>query len=90
MLEINSIISTYGNNKKLVNQYAPPLNNRTLLKEMIIYVFIAEISLTPKTYHEIMLLHIQGGKDLWVMSSQHAKDVITQKLGEHEQLIWNC
>ena len=31
-VDVNSIIATFGNNKTLSEQYAPPLNNTTLFK----------------------------------------------------------
>ncbi len=65
-LEINSIISTYGNNKKLVDQYAPPLNNRTLFKRddhLCLYCGNKFDSKNLSRDHVTPLF--QGGKDLW-------------------------
>ena len=63
---VNSIISTYGNNKTLTNLYAPPLNNRTLFKRdnhLCLYCgnefdskYLSRDHVTPL---------FQGGRDLW-------------------------
>ena len=51
-VDVNSIIATYGSNKTLIDKYAPPLNNRTLLKEIIMYVCIVGINFAQKIYQE--------------------------------------
>ena len=65
-LEINSIISTYGNNKKLVDQFAPSLNNRTLFKRdnhLCLYCGNKFDSKNLSRDHVTPLF--QGGKNLW-------------------------
>ena len=64
-LEINSIISTYGSNKKHVDQYAPPLNNRTLFNRddhLCLYCGLKFSSDNLSRDHVTPLF--QGGKEL--------------------------
>lgn len=66
-VEVNSIIATYGNNKILTDQYAPPLNNSTLFKRdnhLCLYCGNKFGSETLSRDHVTPLF--QGGKDIWV------------------------
>ncbi len=66
-VDVNSIIATYGNNKILKDQYAPPLNNTTLFKRdnhLCLYCGNKFGSENLSRDHVTPLF--QGGKDLWV------------------------
>ena len=66
-VEVNSIIATYGNNKILTDQYAPPLNNTTLFKRdnhLCLYCGNKFRSENLSKDHVTPLF--QGRKDIWV------------------------
>ena len=66
-VDVNSIIATYGNNKILKDQYAPPLNNTTLFKRdnhLCLYCGNKFGSENLSRDHVTPLF--QGGKDIWV------------------------
>ena len=66
-VDVNSIIATYGNNKILSEQYAPPLNNTTLFKrDDHLCLYCGNKFKTEDLSRDHVTPLFQGGKDLWV------------------------
>lgn len=66
-VEVNSIIATYGNNKILTDQYAPPLNNTTLFKrDNHLCLYCGNKFRSENLSRDHVTPLFQGGKDIWV------------------------
>jgi len=66
-VDVNSIIATFGNNKTLSEQYAPPLNNTTLFKrDDHLCLYCGNKFKTEDLSRDHVTPLFQGGKDLWV------------------------
>ena len=66
-VDVNSIIATYGNNKILSEQYAPPLNNTTLFRrDDHLCLYCGNKFKTEDLSRDHVTPLFQGGKDLWV------------------------
>ena len=66
-IDVNSIIATFGNNKTLSEQYAPPLNNTTLFKrDDHLCLYCGNKFKTEDLSRDHVTPLFQGGKDLWV------------------------
>ena len=66
-VDVNSIIATYGNNKILSEQYAPPLNNTTLFKrDDHLCLYCGNKFKTEDLSRDHVTPLFQGGRDLWV------------------------
>ena len=66
-VEVNSIIATYGNNKILTDQYAPPLNNTTLFKrDNHLCLYCGNKFKSEDLSRDHVTPLFQGGKDIWV------------------------
>ena len=66
-VEVNSIISTFGNNKSLSEQYAPPLNNTTLFRrDDHLCLYCGNKFKTEDLSRDHVTPLFQGGRDLWV------------------------
>jgi 5-methylcytosine-specific restriction endonuclease McrA len=64
---VNSIIATYGSNKKNVDECSPPLNNRTLFKrDNHLCLYCGNKFKTEDLSRDHVTPLFQGGKDLWV------------------------
>ena len=63
---VNSIIATYGSNKKNVDECSPPLNNRTLFKrDNHLCLYCGKKFDTDKLSRDHVTPLFQGGRDLW-------------------------
>lgn len=63
---VNSIIATYGSNKKNVDECSPPLNNRTLFKrDNHLCLYCGNKFDTDKLSRDHVTPLFQGGRDLW-------------------------
>ena len=66
-VDVNSIIATYGNNKILSEQYAPPLNNTTLFRrDDHLCLYCGNKFKTEDLSRDHVTPLFQGGRDLWV------------------------
>ena len=66
-VEVNSIIATFGNNKSLSEQYAPPLNNTTLFRrDDHLCLYCGNKFKTEDLSRDHVTPLFQGGRDLWV------------------------
>ena len=66
-VDVNSIIATYGNNKILSEQYAPPLNNTTLFRrDDHLCLYCGNEFKTEDLSRDHVTPLFQGGRDLWV------------------------
>ena len=66
-VDVNSIIATFGNNKTLSEQYAPPLNNTTLFRrDDHLCLYCGNKFKTEDLSRDHVTPLFQGGKDLWV------------------------
>ena len=66
-VEVNSIIATYGNNKILTDQYAPPLNNTTLFKrDNHLCLYCGNKFRSENLSRDHVTPLFQGGRDIWV------------------------
>ena len=66
-VDVNSIIATFGNNKTLTEQYAPPLKNTTLFKrDDHLCLYCGNKFKTEDLSRDHVTPLFQGGKDLWV------------------------
>ena len=66
-VDVNSIIATFGNNKALSEQYAPPLNNTTLFRrDDHLCLYCGNKFKTEDLSRDHVTPLFQGGKDLWV------------------------
>ena len=66
-VDVNSIIATFGNNKTLLEQYAPPLNNTTLFRrDDHLCLYCGNKFKTEDLSRDHVTPLFQGGKDLWV------------------------
>ena len=66
-VDVNSIIATYGNNKILTEQYAPPLNNTTLFRrDDHLCLYCGNKFKTEDLSRDHVTPLFQGGRDLWV------------------------
>ena len=66
-VDVNSIIATYGNNKILAEQYAPPLNNTTLFRrDDHLCLYCGNKFKTEDLSRDHVTPLFQGGRDLWV------------------------
>jgi len=66
-VDVNSIIATYGNNKILSEQYAPPLNNTTLFRrDDHLCLYCGNKFKTEDLSRDHITPLFQGGRDLWV------------------------
>ncbi len=79
---VNSIISTYGNNKALIYKYAPPLNNKTLFKRDNYLCLYCGLKFSPDNLSRDHVTPLyQGGKDLWVNVVSACKGCNNAKAG---------
>ena len=66
-VDVNSIIATYGNNKILAEQYAPPLNNTTLFRrDDHLCLYCGNKFKKEDLSRDHVTPLFQGGRDLWV------------------------
>ena len=66
-VDVNSIIATFGNNKTLSEQYAPPLNNTTLFRrDDHLCLYCGNKFKTEDLSRDHVTPLFQGGRDLWV------------------------
>ena len=66
-VDVNSIIATFGNNKTLLEQYAPPLNNTTLFRrDDHLCLYCGNKFKTEDLSRDHVTPLFQGGRDLWV------------------------
>ena len=66
-VDVKSIIATYGNNKILSEQYAPPLNNSTLFRrDDHLCLYCGNKFKTEDLSRDHVTPLFQGGRDLWV------------------------
>ena len=66
-VDVNSIIATFGNNKILSEQYAPPLNNTTLFRrDDHLCLYCGNKFKTEDLSRDHVTPLFQGGRDLWV------------------------
>ena len=67
IVNVNSIIATFGSNKTLANNYESPLNNRTLFnRDNHICLYCGNKFSPINLSRDHVTPLFQGGKDLWV------------------------
>lgn len=66
VIEVNSIIATYGSNHVLRDNYIPPLNNHTLFKrDLNLCMYCGERFERRDLSRDHVTPISQGGKDIW-------------------------